>query len=172
MKYVPNVLFIVIGCLMIWQILSAPLGRSLQIGDPGPWFLPAVLASLLIFLGGVEFIRTFRKSKQLPDSGSSQLKEVFDEGLVESGVETIPAPNWRSRIVFVLSVIGYVAVYTYWGFSVSTFLFVSISILSLSNLSPKSILAAILTALITTLFVGWLLAGVVGVPLPGVWIVI
>ncbi len=171
MRYVPNVLFIVIGCLMIWQILSAPLGRSLQIGDPGPWFLPTVLASLLIFLGTVEFIRIYRQSKRLSDKSSAQSKEELDAELVESGVGTIPAPNWYARIVFALSVIAYVALYTYWGFSVSTFLFVSIAILSLSTLSPKSILVAILIALITTLFVGWLLAGVVGVPLPGVWIV-
>ena len=168
MPIVPNLLFIGVGGVMLWQILTAPPGRLPQPGDPGPWALPTVLAVLMIVLGCVEVLRGLRTRPLVatPNVSDADIPAPADgEG---SGVTSLAPPNWPVRLIFVVALIGYVLLFTQAGFTVATFAFLAVAITTLGGMSLRRLGSAILIGAIASLSIGWLLAGIVGVPLPGV----
>lgn len=167
MTRVLNLLFIGIGLVMIWQIMTAPAGRALQPGDPGPWALPTLLAITLICLGLAEIIRKARK-KPVESGVPSPDRQGAP---MDAAVSLQAPPPVRGRIIFVVALLVYVALFQMLGFTLSTAGFVFVAVMALSENATKAIIPAVLTAVLTSLAIGWLLAGIVGVPLPGVLLV-
>lgn len=172
MKHLGNLGFVALGGGMLWQIATAPQGRALQPGDPGPWALPTALALLMVVLGLVETLRSLR-ARPLPADRRAVLEQAAAEHVEQrddSGVEQIAAPGWPARAIFVAALLAYVALFTLAGFSLASFGFLLVAGLGLAGLSRRAVFTTTAVALATTLALGTLLAGVVGVPLPGVWL--
>lgn len=169
-KVLPNILFIGIGVVMFWQIQTAPAGRALQPGDPGPWILPAILAALMIVMGAAEVVRHLRRDKAAtlqPETAAEDKAEAVED----VGVTRLAPPPVVARIVFVVALLAYVALFQMLGFTLATIGFVFAAVVVLSELTFRNMLRAAVTAVLTSLVIGWVLAGVVGVPLPGVLLV-
>lgn len=168
MTIVPNLFFIVVGAGMLWQILIAPPGRLPQPGDPGPWLLPTALAVLMIVLGCAELWRGMRRKEvQLSESTLEAIKSERREQDA-AGVETLAPPKWPARIVFVVALLAYVMLFARLGFTLSTFAFLLVAVTALTGPTLRGIGFAAVIGAVASLCIGWLLAGVVGVPLPGV----
>lgn len=169
MNIIPNLFFIGIGGLMIWQIVTAPAGRALQPGDPGPWALPMLLGLTLVALGAAEIIR---KARRRPATGAaSDTAETVGDLPQDVGISLLAPPPVPRRIVFLVALLAYVAGFQALGFTLATAAFLFVAVIALSETGVKALLPAAMTAVLTSLAIGWLLAGVVGVPLPGVLLV-
>ncbi|WP_394207441.1 tripartite tricarboxylate transporter TctB family protein [Paracoccus litorisediminis] len=169
-KVLPNVLFIGMGIMMFWQIQTAPAGRALQSGDPGPWILPSMLAALMIIIGAAEVVRHVRKGNASIGT-SDAAPDDNAEAEEDTGVTQLAPPPMVVRIVFVVALLAYVTLFQTLGFTLATISFVFATVVVLAELTVRNILRAALTAMVTSLAIGWMLAGVVGVPLPGVLLV-
>lgn len=151
---------------MLWQINQAPPIKNAQIGDPGPWLFPGTLALTLIGLGivlAVQERRNFRIEQERPSNN------VHENASQEESLPMLAPPQLQVRIMVLLSTIAYVLMFERLGFSVSTVIFLSVTTVSLAPKNSKTIAIALTTSLLATLFIGWLLADVVNVPLQGVF---
>ncbi len=170
MTIVPNIFFIGVGVVMLWQILVAPAGRLPQPGDPGPWVLPAALAVMMIALGVLEIMRGMRR-RHAARSLSVETHEAIAATQADMGdadVGTLEPPSWPARLIFVAALLGYVALFTRLGFTLSTAAFLLVAIIALTGRTLRGAIVAAIVAVVASLAIGWLLAGLVGVPLPGV----
>lgn len=174
MTIIPNLFFVAVGSLMLLQIAIAPAGRQLQAGDPGPWVLPAFLAVLMILLGVIQILRDLirRRSSEALSTRSQDAITSSQADMSDAGVTMLPSPNWRARIIFSGALLGYVALFTTLGFTLSTAAFLVIGISAFTGLRARALAVAALVAIVASLCLGWLLAGVVGVSLPGVMLLL
>lgn len=148
--------FFVLGVAMAWgasRISYAMLGQ----GDPGPQVLPFALGVLIALLGAGLFLRQ-------PRAAAAALVTA-DEA---DTATIIPAEPLLLRLVHVANLALYVVVFERLGFSLSTFIFLSVAIFLLGQRTPRGALWALLAAAVVTLAVGSGLKTGVGVQLPGV----
>lgn len=170
LKFLPSFLFSGLGIVMLWQIVSAPQLRNIQIGDPGPWFFPSTLAIVLIGLGIVLGIGEHKRSNsQVEKSDQNETVDNISSEQPSVEISMLAPPSIFVRVVILLAVIGYVFLFERAGFSIATTIFLCITTVALSPKKPATIAIAITTSILATLLIGWLLADVVNVPLQGVF---
>lgn len=153
--------FIVTGVAMAWDSwqIAAPFRNM---GDPGPGLLPLSLAIAMVFLGTVLILR------------APHIQPVADEHAPanpgDGGAETIliAPPGILVRIAVAAVTLGYVALFPRLGFTMATLPFLLLATALLGKFELRSLGMAVIVATTATLLVGWVLAGLVGLPLPGV----
>ncbi|HEV2897378.1 MAG TPA: tripartite tricarboxylate transporter TctB family protein [Pseudaminobacter sp.] len=152
--------FVLLGFAMIWLMyrLAAP---SLGQGDPGPAVLPAALGILFVLLGGILAIRRVAPSPPAVEAGAGENADT---------ATLIPAEPALFSIIHLVNFCAYVALFEKAGFSLSTFVFLSIAIFLFGPRTVRSAIVAILAAAVVTFVVGTGLRVLVGVPLPGVFL--
>jgi hypothetical protein len=152
--------FVLLGFAMIWLMyrLAAP---SLGQGDPGPAVLPAALGILFVLLGGILAIRRVAPPPPAVEAGVGENADT---------ATLIPAEPALFSIIHLVNLCAYVALFEKAGFSLSTFVFLSIAIFLFGPRTVRSAIVAILTSAVVTFVVGTGLRVLVGVPLPGVFL--
>jgi hypothetical protein len=150
--------FFILGVVMTWgstQIAFPMLGG----GDPGPQVLPLALGVLIAVLGGILSLRRPTVSAAAVDT------PLFDDA---DTATLIPAEPPLLRVIHAANLLAYVVLFERLGFTLSTFIFLTIAIFLLGSRSVRGGLAAALVAALVSLVVGTGLKLGVGVPLPGV----
>lgn len=142
---------------MIWsmhRLVFPNLGQ----GDPGPSVLPAALGILFVLLGAILTIRRVAPPPPVNEAGG----EDTDTATI------VPAEPALFSIVHLVNLCVYVTLFERAGFSLSTFVFLSIAIFLLGPRNARGAFVAILAAAVVTFVIGTGLSMLVGVPLPGV----
>lgn len=134
------------------------------LGDPGPKLLPYFLS---VGLGLIGFLLALRKGP------APRAAVAGPEGQAEekpAGGETVAPPAVSVRLSLGVALIAYVAVFERFGFTPATFLFLALAMVVLGPRTLRGAAISIGLAAVLTLIVGSFLGGVIGVPLPGVWL--
>ncbi|WP_158626040.1 tripartite tricarboxylate transporter TctB family protein [Arsenicitalea aurantiaca] len=148
--------FVVLGMAMIWS-MSQLTFPNLGPGDPGPVILPMGLGIVIAVLGAILALR--RPAATVASDGP--------DGNLETAT-IVPAEPPILRVVHLVNLVAYAALFERLGFSVSTFLFLAVAIFLLGQRSARGAAIAIGWSLLVTFIVGTGLSTLVGVPLPGV----
>lgn len=156
-----GLIFIVTGVAMAWDSWQIPAPFR-NMGDPGPGLLPLSLAIAMILLGTVLILR------------APHIQAVTEADTpadpADGGYETIliAPPATLVRIALVAVTLGYVALFPRLGFTIATLPFLLLATALLGKFDLRSLVRAVIVSTTATLLVGWVLAGLVGLPLPGV----
>lgn len=151
--------FVVLGVTMVW-LMSLLQEPSLGQGDPGAALLPTALGVAIAALGAVLAIR-----RGLPeDKADTGTPEISEAAVI------VPAEPPLLSILHLLNLCAYVAMFERLGFSLSSFLFLTIAVFLLGKRTLRGALVALAAAAIFTFVVGSTLKILIGVPLPGVFL--
>lgn len=131
-----------------------------SLGDPGPKLVPYLLSAGLGLLG---LLLVLRRQKQETSSVSEP-----DEQPAGSGVETLAPPSRPVQMALAVALVAYIAFFERLGFTLATFMFLVVAMGLLAPRTPRCIAVSIGLSAVLTLAVGGFLAGVIGIPLPGV----
>lgn len=129
-------------------------------GDPGPKLLPYFLSIGLALIG---FLLVVGRSAAPTSSGADAEPEAAGGGFM------VAPPAVPVQIALAAALVAYVALFERLGFTPATFLFLAFATMVLGPRTPRGVLVGIGLAAALTAAVGGFLAGFIGVPLPGVW---
>jgi len=136
-------IFVGLGIIILALTFRFP---SLEGGHPGPSLFPRILAILFIFFGGVVFLRGWK------EGGSSQAPEG----------EISASQNFFNPIFVLILVAAYIAFSNWLGFYMSSTLVLFFLMVKLQVPYLRSLVISILL----TLFVNFMFAKLLRVPLP------
>lgn len=156
-----GLIFVVTGVAMGFDAsrIAAPF-RSL--GDPGPGLLPLSLGVAMAFLG---LLLALRPAALQPEAGAESAADGAD---THTMTIRVAPPGMLVRSVIAAATLAYVALFPRLGFTLATLPFLLITIALLGKFEVRSLVSAAVVGTVATLLVGWVLAGLVGLPLPGV----
>lgn len=144
--------------------IPAPFANS---GDLGPAILPQVLGALLAIFG---LALAFRRPKvEMTETGASAEGEA-DNASSDDQVLRIAAPSRRKQILLGISFVAFIALFDRLGFSLSSLLFLVSTMMLLGPLTLVHAVRAILLSAAVALTIGYVLNGLLGLTIPGVWI--
>ena len=152
--------FVALGLAMVLGARGVESTFS-QLGDPGPRLLPTALGIGMATLGTLLAVR--RRVIESDEEGAASA-----EPATEKGLDLRAPPSRIVQVALAAVLVAYVALFERLGFTLATFGFLAAAILLLGSLRPAHIAAGLALAAAATLAVGAFLAGVIGVPLPGV----
>jgi len=138
--------------------IPAPFASS---GDLGPAILPQILGVLLTILGTM---LALRKPVVDRDEAVQELLPAGDEVL------RIAAPSRNRQILLGLSLVAFVGLFDRLGFTVSALLFLMTTMALLGPPGRAHLVRAAALSLSVTLVIGYILNGLLGLSIPGVWI--
>ncbi|MCC6305443.1 MAG: tripartite tricarboxylate transporter TctB family protein [Rhodobacteraceae bacterium] len=149
--------FVVLGLGMVWSMmrLRQPI---LGEGDPGAAVLPMTLGVVLAVIGAVLVLR-----RPAPARAAAQAA-----GALSETAEIQPPEPPLLAALHLANLLVYAMLFERAGFSLSSFLFLSVAIALFGEKTPRGVLVAVVAAAIFTVVVGTTLALLIGVPLPGV----
>lgn len=132
-------------------------------GDPGPRLLPTILSLLMILLGALLALR-------MSAAGAGQ-SSASGAAKTEQDVPTIllPPPPMARRLGIGGAFVAFLALFEPLGFSLSSTLFLAISMSLMDALTLRRIVARSLAAMVMVVMLGLLLAHVLKLPVPGIW---
>ncbi len=135
-------------------------------GDPGPAMLPTALGAFLVLLG---LILAFRKRAVLAEGRADAIRGLSSD--ISEGPNEVVAPPvmWR-RVCIGLALLLYIVSFERAGFTVSSFLFVCITMILLDEFSVRQIVRKILVGAGVVLALGYVLNTLLGLSVPGVLI--
>lgn len=138
--------------------IPAPFGSS---GDLGPALVPQILGILMTILGGV---LALRKPVAEPEEVTLETIPAGEQVL------RIPAPSRNRQILLGVSLVAFIALFDKLGFTLSALLFLMASMALLGPSGRGPLVRAALLSLSVTVVLGYILNGLLGLTIPGVWI--
>ncbi|GHC80506.1 tripartite tricarboxylate transporter TctB family protein [Limoniibacter endophyticus] len=144
--------------------IPAPFASS---GDLGPAVLPQVLGGLLAVLGLILALR--RPKAELLETAERDQGEQ-EEAPADDQIIRIAAPSRTRQILLGVSFVAFIALFERLGFTLSTVLFLIAAMMLLGPFSRIHLLRASLLSISVSLAVGYVLNGLLGLTIPGVWI--
>lgn len=117
-------------------------------GDLGPGFLPGLVGALLAVLGAIQAIRAKHSAASTTEKGRTAM-----------------------AVVFFVAVSMYALLFTWFGFSWPSFIFLVSVMALLGHRTLRSLVTYTVVAAVFVLLVGWVLLDVLAVPLRGVWFI-
>ncbi|WP_028240397.1 tripartite tricarboxylate transporter TctB family protein [Stutzerimonas azotifigens] len=139
-----GLLFVVVGLALALYGWNLPTANRL--GDVGSGFLPTILGAMIALLGAVLVIAP--RSEECLAIGKGRLGTAL--GFIAAGV-------------------AHAALFVWFGFSFPTFAFLAVTMFMLSDHSLRALALSLVVAALFTGLLGWLLYGVLRVPLAHVW---
>jgi|HigsolmetaAR204D_1030405.scaffolds.fasta_scaffold03832_5 MYXO-CTERM domain-containing protein len=131
-----------------------------SLGDPGPKLVPFILSAGLGLLGLLLVLRRRKRAEASVSEPGGQS--------TEGGVEMLAPPSGPVQTALAVAFVAYIAFFERLGFTLATFMFLVVAMVLLAPRTPRSIVVSVGLSAALTLAVGGFLAGVIGVPLPGV----
>ncbi|SFV28436.1 Tripartite tricarboxylate transporter TctB family protein [Devosia crocina] len=144
--------------------IPAPFANS---GDVGPAILPQVLGALLAILG---LALAFRRTKLAVTEVGTPADGEADSASSDDQVLRIAAPTRLRQILLGVSFVAYIALFDRLGFTLSSLLFLVSTMMLLGPLTLAHAVRATLLSAAVALAVGYVLNGLLGLTIPGVWI--
>lgn len=142
--------------------IPAPFATS---GDLGPAILPQVLGALLAILGLALAARRTRVEVTEADAPTEGQADSADDPVLR-----IAAPSRLKQIFLGVSFVAFVALFDRLGFTLSSLLFLVSIMMLLGPLTPAHAVRSTLLSTGVALAVGYVLNGLLGLTIPGVWI--
>src|SRR5690606_28414433 len=129
-------------------------------GDPGLKLLPYLLAAGMAVIGFLLVIRL----GAAPASASSDTEPDTAGSSVMLDPQALTV-----RTALAVALVAYVALFERLGFTPATFLLLAFGMIVLGPRTLRGALISIGLAALLTIAVGGFLTGLIGIPLPGVW---
>ncbi|PYE86994.1 tripartite tricarboxylate transporter TctB family protein [Phyllobacterium leguminum] len=138
--------------------IPAPFASS---GDLGPAVLPQLLGILMTILG---LLLALRKPRTQPG-------EATEESLpADEQVVRIAAPSRNRQILLGVALVAFIALFDKLGFTLSAVLFLMATMALLGPFTRAHLMRAGGLSLSVALALGYILNGLLGLTIPGVWI--
>jgi hypothetical protein len=138
--------------------IPAPFASS---GDLGPAVVPQILGVMLTILG---VLLALRRPVAKP---AEAVPEALPEG---EQVLRIAAPSRNRQILLGISLVAFIGLFDTLGFTLSSLLFLMACMALLGPTGRGYLIRAGLLSLSVTLVLGYMLNGLLGLSIPGVWI--
>jgi putative tricarboxylic transport membrane protein len=139
-KICSSLFWLLFSVVMSREAFRLPLG---QMRDPGAGFFPLMIGLLMGVLAIIALLQSLKEKKKSPASSEPCAAERF---------------RWWNLVVIVAALVAYALTLTTVGFLINTFLFM---LLLLKVIDPqnwrKSLLASLITAVVSELFFNVLL---------------
>ena len=156
--------FAVLGGAMLFlsTSIASPFPDS---GDPGAALVPQALGGVMVFLGA---ILALRSPKIVVDEDRARSSKLESDTAEPS--EAFPPPVLWRRVALLACLVVYVALFEPLGFSLASALFLGATTILLGEFTLVEITRKVAVALAVVLVVGFLLNGLLGQSVQGVWI--
>ncbi|MBY5973014.1 tripartite tricarboxylate transporter TctB family protein [Ferrimonas balearica] len=139
-------------------------------GDPGPQLVPMILAGLLVLLG-VSLALRRPASPVLSETAqtTAEATEADPEEASAPQLGSLEPPSMPRRIGIGLAFMGFLALFTPLGFSLSATLFLAIAMILMDAPTLPRILARSAVALVVVTLLGLIMTHLLDLAVPGVW---
>ena len=166
----------IIGAICV-ALGLAMLAGALQIqqnfpgsGDPGPQLVPLILGGLLALLGlSLALRRPAAPMLSETARATAEATEAAPEDTPAPQLGTLDPPSLPRRIGIALAFMGFLALFTPLGFSLSATLFLAITMSLMDTLTLPRILARSAVALVVVTLLGLIMTHLLDLAVPGVW---
>ena len=157
-----GIFFALLGTGMFYMAQQIEQAFS-DTGDPGPRLLPNILSLLMILLGA---LLALRSPVTVAGQGMESRTEEADEDVPTL---MLPPPPMARRLGIGAAFVTYLALFEPLGFSLSSVLFLAVTMSLMDELTLRRIVTRSLAALVVVVPLGLLLAHVLKLPVAGIW---